>query len=109
MAATRSTSSGQRCQESQASPLDSVQPLPGACSKSHQSVLKLAPSVWCADVAVPHKKPDGNVILGTARTLSPDDRRNPCSNHVASGCWARPATPDDLSSTSSLRAVCRTG
>ena len=30
------------------------------CSKAHQSLLVLPPSIWCAAVAVPHVNPAGN-------------------------------------------------
>ncbi len=41
-----------------------MQPEPGVCSKSHQSLLVLPPSIWCAAVAVPHVKPAGNARPG---------------------------------------------
>src|SRR5262245_54633288 len=76
------TSSGQRFHESQASPLGSAHPEPGVCSHAHQSLFQLPPSIWWAAVAVPHRKPSGNirdaVAIGarnvTARTRSDIDQ-----------------------------------
>ena len=31
-------------------------PLPSVCSRTHQSLLTLLPSIWCAAVAAPHRK-----------------------------------------------------
>ena len=64
--ATRSRSSGHSRHESQASPLDSRHGVPGACSKAHQSLLVLPPSIWWAAVAVPHRNPSGKSAFGTA-------------------------------------------
>ena len=54
-----SASSAQRCHESQASPLGSTTPEPGVCSKAHQSLFQLPPSIWWAAVAVPQVNPSG--------------------------------------------------
>ena len=43
--ATRAMSSSKRLKESQASPLTSTQPEVGSCSKTHQSLLTLPPSI----------------------------------------------------------------
>ena len=45
-----------------ASPDGSAHPDPGVCSHAHQSLFQLPPSIWCAAVAVPQRKPSGNVI-----------------------------------------------
>src|SRR5262252_5216186 len=55
-------SCGYRQKWSHASPDGSTQPDPGVCSHAHQSLFQLPPSTWCAAVAVPHRKPSGNVI-----------------------------------------------
>src|SRR5262249_32697893 len=56
------TSSGQRWNESQASPLGSWQGEAGSFSHIHQSLFQLPPSTWCAAVAVPQTKPSGNLM-----------------------------------------------
>jgi hypothetical protein len=56
----RSRSSSKRFQESQASPHGSTTLVPGARSKRHQSEFVLPPSIWYAEVAVPHEKVAGN-------------------------------------------------
>src|SRR5436305_7508955 len=58
--ATSFQSSANRCHESMASPLGSAAFVSGACSCSHQSVLVLLPSDWCAAMAEPHRNPSGN-------------------------------------------------
>src|SRR5271165_4032225 len=63
MSATICTSSRQRWNESQASPLGSRVPDAGSCSQAHQSLLTLPPSIWCAAVATPQVKPAGNVSV----------------------------------------------
>jgi hypothetical protein len=55
----RSRSSSNRFHESQALPLGSVAMVPSACSNRHQSVLTPSPSIWYAEVAVPHRKSSG--------------------------------------------------
>src|SRR3954454_3429303 len=52
-----------------ASPLGSAHPLAGLCSHAHQSLFQLPPSTWWAAVAVPHRKPSGNVISAMATDL----------------------------------------
>src|SRR5450631_2180070 len=42
-------------------PLGSLHGVPGRSSQSHQSLLELSPSTWCAAVAVPHRKSSGNL------------------------------------------------
>src|SRR4051812_26800705 len=41
-----------------------------SCSASHQSLLTLLPSIWCAAVAAPHKNPLGNRSTSDFNTLS---------------------------------------
>ena len=61
--AKTATSSGQRFQLSHPSPLDSLQPDPGVCSKRHQSLFQFPPSIWWAAVAVPQRKPSGKACV----------------------------------------------
>ena len=58
--ATRSMSSGQRWNESQASPLGSTRARAGSCSQAHQSLLTLPPSIWWAAVAAPQRNRRGS-------------------------------------------------
>src|SRR5450759_992142 len=51
--------------------------LPGCCSNSHQSLLRLSPSTWWAAVAVPQRNPSGNRPRGTDGNF--------CSRHGARG------------------------
>src|SRR5687767_9584063 len=38
--------------------------MPGiSCSRAHQSLFTLLPSIWCPAVAAPHRKPSGKVVI----------------------------------------------
>src|SRR5690348_13513746 len=51
------------------SPDDSRAAVAGSCSKSHQSLLTLPPSTWCAAVALPHRKPSGKSLTRSGSGL----------------------------------------
>ena len=58
----------------------------GSCSKAHQSLLTLPPSIWWAAVAVPHRNPSGKAVgmVGTVAAPRVARRRPAC--HLAG--WA---------------------
>src|ERR1700712_1357484 len=57
-------SSSYRWRWSIASPEDSTAGEAGSCSQSHQSLLWLPPSTWCAAVLLPHRKVLGKLDMG---------------------------------------------
>ena len=65
------TSSGHRFHESHASPLGRRTRDPGVCSKAHQSLFQLPPSIWWAAVAVPQRNPSGNAVTASSSPPSP--------------------------------------
>src|ERR1700712_5412446 len=56
-------SSSYRWRWSIASPEDSTAGEAGSCSQSHQSLLWLPPSTWCAAVLLPHRKVLGKLDM----------------------------------------------
>ena len=70
MSATSLRSSRQRFHESQASPEGSATMVSALCSKAHQSLFQLPPSIWWDAVAVPQRKPAGKVSSCVAVVVS---------------------------------------